>query len=366
MSRIYRRAFLAGAGSTLLGSALADAAQQRGRGVPEDIRKRLRIGGLMAPVLAANRVRFQITIRGLCAFMLRKNPDGLIGSVDIVLMRTEPARKKYAIPLEDHHGSLQTSGLYVATAGHGAYDANGNVTWELDGARWSIEVPNAGPVEIVEGGKASHPWQDFRWVPDFTRLYPNQKLIEVHTANSPCVAAILTLKGGRLEAAPPSRVTGWTTVWKFQPAPIPAAVANARPATFTEIEQVLTDTVVWSIDLPVGSSALTAVPTELPGRTLPSRSQFELQGTPGTVVELLLEHDVPAPHKPVRNQNALLHNLVFYDLFENPPDHGHVPIAAGAVPIPPGIIEDPPREPSPYGKDNRNDPLCNGGKVYTT
>ena len=278
------------------------------------------------------RVPLRMIIRGLCAYHI--HPEG----VDLLLMDTRvlPVEEGQG-PMPIHTGKFTVEDRYTEAQGKPDSPENGVVedhdakheairVWNIRGSRaeFVTDPPlDDVPIEWVER-EDEYPWASKRWQLNFDDVFPGGQghfKDNIWNDGDPSVAAIIRLKRGRLESALPAVRYGNTAVWTVH-----------QQDTGGYWRQALSDTVLYSLDLPVGVTKVTLTRSPLKGykpvpgedEDPPTTTPIVLNGPmPGINPELFLPcgigHEPPLGHAV--HTNTLVHNRVFFDLYTNAPPY---------------------------------------------
>ena len=160
------------------------------------------------------------------------------------------------------------------------------------------------------------PWESFGAVLDFQRVHRGELRTDLDTAADGHVAGIVRLLHGRLQGAIPSRAAGNLISWE---------VTGTDGRSW---QQHLTDTVLFTLDVPSGSIEVARQPLARyqRGANEPSPVTDTLSFRPPreNIIFASLDHDVENGRAEL-DDLTLRHNEVFYGLFHSPPSNRPVP-----------------------------------------
>ena len=353
MSKVNRRKFLSrlatGAGIAAGGTyaqaqapvqpGLQPASARLGTLVTTSATPMLRAPNLFEDLLAAplydgvvtpRRVPLRMTLRGLYAVVIRRN------FIDVVLMDARAHDQHSSSPLVSHVGKLTVDARYAQVpAGDdprvvGAIEADHPEyfpvrAWDVRGSivtfSTASKFADADRIKIVE--QPDNPWSSMKWQLSFDDVFPegivySSKEMEA-TANG-AVAGIIRLEYGRLQSVIPGRRYGNTGTWEV----LRAGEVRSGQAR-KKWRQALSDTLLYSLDLPTDDTQVTLTRRPLtgyvpePNYPAPSYSPIVLTApsTPGMPLPCGLAHEPPLG--AAEHRMDLVHNRVFYKLYKNAP-----------------------------------------------
>jgi hypothetical protein len=330
MSDINRRAFLrnsAGvAGASLLSTHIASGSTW----IPDASARGDEAGAGAAAIGGQtpepNGLTLNVTIRGLCVFVRRKDK-----SVDVVMLNHEQRSN----PPDDEHPVIHEHAARLIAEDERVVPGNAEgmgigaklIAWKLRGYRVEIVPSGAAAETVILQTAIEHPWQSFQWLMNLKRCFPEGKLrTNLHEGGDIVVASLLKLSGGRLEGMAPSTGLGNLATWTI-------TSQEPSPKTF---DQAMTDQVLYRLALPAGTTTVTIKRTPLKGKvTAPPVKDIVLSVTPkAEPLTITLDHTLaldaksgqhPGQGTNIKDNSALPHSVVFYDVFSNAPDLGPIP-----------------------------------------
>ena len=275
------------------------------------------------------RVPVRMIIRGLCAYYIHDDV------IDLLLMDTRvvPPMPGHQ-PMPVHVGKFTVEDRYAMAHGLPPSTENGVVetddpeyepirVWDIRGTRvtFTADQPFDGPkIQWVDHSR-ENPWASKDWQLNFDDVFPGGTLkSDIWMGAGGAVAAIVRLTHGRLESALPGCRYGNTGVWW-----VPQQDASKGWL------QALSDTVLYSVDLPVGTKQLTLVREQLPQYQAdpkdppPTYTPIVLNGPTNSATGQPSGQILPCgiAHEPPLGQAVhmkdLGHNRVFFDLYSNAP-----------------------------------------------
>jgi hypothetical protein len=279
--------------------------------------------------VARNRVPLRMTIRGLCAVVIRQN------FIDIVLMDSRAHANHHPSTFPAHVGKFTVDERYADVAAGStdvrvtglvekdhpeyfpirAWDVRGSIVTFSSQSPWSA----ADRIRVVDQS-ATNPWASMKWQLNFDDVFPSgtpYSQAEMEATAKGAIAGIIRLEYGRLQSALPGRRYGNTGVWQM----IQAGRLD-EPRTW---RQALSDTLLYSLDLPEGDTRVTLTRRPLTGyvpaanEPAPGYAPIVLRApvTPGEPLPCGLSHEPPLG--AAQHRTDLSHNDMFYHLYTNAP-----------------------------------------------
>jgi hypothetical protein len=276
-----------------------------------------------------NRVPLRMIIRGLYAVVIRER------EVDIILMDSRKHQMDGEVPAE-HVGKFSVEDRFAVLGPNHEPLAEGLVevdhtayepirAWDIRGSivEFSTDSPLDDSERIAVIERPEIPWSSMGAQLDFERVYPPGQLRSPEdmetTAADGAIVGIIRLTHGYLESALPARRYGNTGVWEVAQA---GNVAEEKRERWT---QGLSDTVLYSLDLPRGDKKVTLTRRPLggyaPGAGAPQPSLAPIvlaaPATKGDVLPCGITHEPKLGEG--KHTDNLPHNHVFYNLFDPVP-----------------------------------------------
>lgn len=266
------------------------------------------------------RVPLRMIIRGLCAYHVH---DGV---VDLLLMDTRVLPDKMPIhtgkfTVEDRYAKPNSPDDGVVETDDPEYEPIR--VWNIRGSilTFATNPPLDDRMIDWEERDDEYPWASKSWQLNFDDVFPGRELKarDFSKSNNKAIAAIIRLTHGRLESALPGVRYANTAVWRVE-----------QQGTGNYWFQALSDTVLYSLDLPVGATEVKLmreplswydpVPGEDPTTpvTTPIVLNAEKPGR-GDILPCGIGHEPPLGEAV--HTNMLNHNRIFFELYQDAPEH---------------------------------------------
>lgn len=283
-------------------------------------------------VVVRDRVPLRMTIRGLLAIVIRPT------FIDLLLMDTRVHAGHHPATFPSHVGKFTVDERFSdVPAGSSDVGVTGLVeadhadyfpvrAWDIRGSILTFSAPStfaeADRIKVVDQSDMN-PWASMKWQLNFDDVYPDgvaYSQAEMEATANGAIAGIIRLEYGRLQSVLPGRRYGNTGVWEMFQAGTPRPGETPR-----RWRQALSDTLLYSLDLPAGDKSVTLTRRPLtgynpaPNDAAPSYAPITLKA-PATAGEPLpcgLAHEPPLG--AAQHRTDLSHNDMFYHLYKNAP-----------------------------------------------